>query len=114
MAGRLAAWPRLDEDVHRTLPRVISNAFAVVSIRPVVGLTMARTTQRIKASSACLPETGFIRDKALCEHLTIGRSTLWRWVKNCKVPAPIKLANRTTVWNVEKVRAWIEARHGAK
>jgi len=39
-----------------------------------------------------------LRDKQFAELLSISRSYLWRLVKQGKIPAPIKLGPKTTVW----------------
>lgn len=36
-------------------------------------------------------------------------ATIWRWVKDGKFPAPIRLSGRVTAWEVAKVDAWIQS-----
>jgi len=48
------------------------------------------------------------RDKQVAELLSISRSYLWRLVKLGKLPAPIKLGNKTTVWKSADVMKVIE------
>ena len=62
------------------------------------------------ARSHPLPASGFIRDKQIIQHLSIGRSTWWRWVTEGVAPAPIRLGKNTTVWRVEDIRAFVDAR----
>jgi len=50
----------------------------------------------------------YTRAKNLAESLGVAQSTVWRWVKESRLPPPIRLANRTTVWDVEEVEAAIE------
>ena len=42
-----------------------------------------------------------LRDKHFAALLSISRSYLWRLVKQGKIPAPIKLGPKTTVWKSE-------------
>jgi len=50
----------------------------------------------------------YTRAKNLAESLGVAQSTVWRWVKEGRLPNPIKLASRTTVWDTEAVEAAIE------
>lgn len=55
-----------------------------------------------------LPETGFIRKSQLIPYLLpISNTTLWKWCKEGKFPAPVQLSTRLSVWRVEDVRAWL-------
>lgn len=40
--------------------------------------------------------------------LPIGKSTLWRMVKDGKFPKPIKLSSNITAWKKSDVLAWLE------
>jgi prophage regulatory protein len=40
----------------------------------------------------------------------VSPATIWRWSKDGRFPAPIKLAERVTVWKLEEVLAWLEDR----
>jgi predicted DNA-binding transcriptional regulator AlpA len=42
--------------------------------------------------------------------LPVSPSTIWRWVREKKFPAPIKLGERTTVWDAQAVDAFITGR----
>ena len=39
-----------------------------------------------------------LRDKSVCQLLSISRSYLWRLVKMGKLPAPVKLGPKLSVW----------------
>ncbi|MCE9954558.1 MULTISPECIES: helix-turn-helix transcriptional regulator [Aeromonas] len=54
-----------------------------------------------------LPTAGFIRQSVLLPYLGFSASTLWRKVKQGTFPAPVKLSERVTAWDAEKVSAWI-------
>ena len=55
-----------------------------------------------------LPPEGFVRLPQVTYVLGISRSTLWDGIREGKFPKPIKLGSRTTVWNVEDIRAFIK------
>lgn len=54
-----------------------------------------------------LPSEGFARLPQVIHALGVSRATLWRGVRNGIFPKPIKLTERTTVWRVEDIRAFI-------
>lgn len=56
------------------------------------------------------PVPGFLRDKQISYHLSISRSTWWRWVAEGIAPAPIRLGENTTVWRTKDVEAFIATR----
>lgn len=55
-----------------------------------------------------LPETGYVRQRQLIPHvLPISAATFWRWIRDKKFPAPVKLSERVTAWRVEDVREYL-------
>jgi predicted DNA-binding transcriptional regulator AlpA len=38
----------------------------------------------------------------------ISRATLWRWVKNGTLPAPVKFGTRLNVWKPEQISIFVE------
>lgn len=52
----------------------------------------------------------YLRDKQVAEILTIGRSSVWRLVKEGKLPAPLKISERVTVWKLSDIEAFIASR----
>ena len=65
-----------------------------------------------------LPDSAFIRESRLVQSpkrpetpapLPFSAPTLWRKVKAGTFPAPVKLSERVTAWNVGTVRAWMTA-----
>lgn len=76
---------------------------------------MPRTATRPKAEPrtqpAQLPATGYVRIAQLIPGvLPFSQATLWRMVKRKTFPAPVKLSENITAWDVVKVRAWLESR----
>lgn len=60
--------------------------------------------------SHTLPSGGCIRAAVLAPMLGISVVTLWRWAASGKIPKPIKLSERVTVWQVEAIRQWMAAK----
>ena len=64
-----------------------------------------------------LPAVGYVRQSQLIGVpdkpgiLPFSSPTLWRLVKAGKFPAPVKLSNRVTAWDVALIRAWMQARN---
>ena len=65
-----------------------------------------------------LPDSAFIRESQLVQSprrpdtlapLPFSAPTLWRKVRNKTFPAPVKLSEAVTAWNVGAVRAWMLA-----
>lgn len=50
---------------------------------------------------------GAMRAKSAAAFLDIGESTLWRWVKEGKLPKGIRLTPRTTVWLREDLEQFL-------
>ena len=58
---------------------------------------------------ATLPAEGFIRVNQLSQILGVAIVTCWRWSAQGRLPAPLKLSDRVTVWRAEDIRAFINA-----
>ena len=58
-------------------------------------------------SPACLPDTGFLRQRQVLAFVPTSKSTLWRRVRARSFPGPVKLSARVTAWRAEDVRRWI-------
>jgi len=56
-----------------------------------------------------LPDTGFIRLKAVLQHIPIGKSSWWAGVAEGRFPRSYKIGPRTTVWKVEDIRSFINS-----
>ena len=62
-------------------------------------------------SHSTLPETGFLRIKAILAPrgpIPVSKSTWWAGVKDGRFPKPLKLGKRVTVWRVDDIKALIE------
>ncbi len=60
-------------------------------------------------STSDLHTEGYVRIAQILKVIPIGRSTWWQGVKDGRFPQPVKIGPRTTVWNVEDIRAVLEA-----
>jgi prophage regulatory protein len=61
-----------------------------------------------------LPPQGFVRCPTVVALFATSRSTLWRWIKEGRFPAPYKLGPGTTGWDVADLRAHMDKiRNGA-
>ena len=71
-----------------------------------------RMTEKTMSITETHPDH-LIRSARLAPSLGIGRTTLWRWVKEGVFPAPVKLSDRVTVWRVGDVREWLQSKSQA-
>lgn len=55
-----------------------------------------------------LPDSAFVRYPAVCALFSIASATGWRWVKAGRIPAPRKLSDRVSGWNVGQLRAALQ------
>lgn len=51
-----------------------------------------------------------IRDKQVAKMTSMSRASVWRLAKAGKLPAPIKLSERVTVWRLSDIEAFIASR----
>jgi prophage regulatory protein len=49
-----------------------------------------------------------IRIESVINKTGLAKSTVWAWVKENRMPAPIKLSARVTVWNESELDEWID------
>ncbi len=54
------------------------------------------------------PKVGNVRAKQSAQHLSIGVSTYWLWVKQGKIKPPTKHGARVSVWQAEYIRELAE------
>lgn len=58
-------------------------------------------------------DTELLRNSDLRRELKIGRSTIWRWVAEGRLPAPIRIG-RVTAWRRSDIAALIERLAGQR
>lgn len=51
-----------------------------------------------------LPDAAFVRLPVVCALFSISPTTAWRWVKKSVLPAPRRLSDAITAWNVGQLR----------
>lgn len=47
----------------------------------------------------------YLSDKQLAARFSVHRLTVWRWVKQGKLPQPYRLSDRCTRWKLSEVEA---------
>ncbi len=52
----------------------------------------------------------FIRLPEVMDTTGLARSTVWLWIKDGKLPKPIKLSSRVTVWKKSDIDKWVESK----
>lgn len=55
-----------------------------------------------------LPERGFIRISLASKVAGVAESTLWKWTREGRFPATVKLSPKATAFRVEEVREWLK------
>jgi len=66
-----------------------------------------------------IPETGYMRLRHIIGDpkasppippvIPVSRTTFWNWVKDGKLPQPVKLGPGITAWRVEDIREYIQS-----
>ena len=51
-----------------------------------------------------LPDSAFVRITVLIALLTCSRTTIWRWVRDGRLPQPLHLGSNISVWSVGEIR----------
>jgi prophage regulatory protein len=64
---------------------------------------MAQRVVRINDLATTKDAKGNVRQG----RLPVSPATVWRWVAQSKFPAPFKLGPNTTVWDLDKVEAFL-------
>lgn len=49
----------------------------------------------------------------LSNMLSIGKSTIWAWVKKGRFPKPIQISSRMTVWTEDALQCWLNEKDQA-
>jgi len=50
----------------------------------------------------------YLRINEVVGMLSVGKSTVWAWVKESKIPKPIKLSEYVTVWKLSDIEEWAQ------
>jgi len=54
-------------------------------------------------------EEKFLRIADVMDFTGLAKSTVWAWVKEERLPTPIKLSSRVTVWKQTELDEWMTA-----
>lgn len=60
-----------------------------------------------------MSDIALLTDKQVAELLSIHQITVWRWVREGKLPAPIKITSGATRWRRADIAAWLNAKKEA-
>lgn len=55
----------------------------------------------------------FLKDRQVAARLGISRPTLWRWVKDGRLPRPVKLGPAVTRWRLSDIEKFEASLGGA-
>lgn len=69
--------------------------------------TAANPARSGEQAGTCLPATGYVRLPTVAAVSGIGRSTIWKWCAQGRMPAPVKLSPRVSAWQVAALRDWL-------
>ena len=50
-----------------------------------------------------------LRPKAVCDRLSISRTTLWRKQKDGTFPAPVRLGKNSIGWRESAIQDWLDS-----
>lgn len=59
-----------------------------------------------------IPQSGYIRRFRLAQALDIHVTTVDRWVREKRIPAPVKLGEKITAFDAVEINNWLAERRG--
>lgn len=68
--------------------------------------TQDKPPVQIALTPVFLPATGLVSATELLPFVPFKRSTLWKWVKDGRFPAPVRVSTLTR-WRCEDIHAWL-------
>ncbi|EFH3929136.1 AlpA family phage regulatory protein [Escherichia coli] len=63
-------------------------------------------------STETIPTSGYIRRFRLASHLGVHVTTVDRWVREKRIPAPVKLGEKITAFDAVEINNWLAERRG--
>ena len=66
------------------------------------------TTQKPTTTPTPLPILGLLRLPQVCSLVGVKKTTVWAWVKDGRLPKPVKLSPRVTAWRTSEILAFSE------
>ena len=88
----------------------MSSQSTTTSPEPAQSTTSPETTPEIGRYMRVTDITTTSKHKGI---LPVSPSTLWRWVRQGKFPAPVRLTSCTVVWKESAITAWLAAQEQA-
>lgn len=70
--------------------------------------TVANPSPQPTPEAQTLPQHGLVRFNELIRFIPLGRTTLYKWIKQGKFPAPVKLSPTVAAWRCEDIHAWLK------
>ena len=70
--------------------------------------TVANPSPQPAPEAQTLPQQGLVRLSDLMRFVPLGRTTIYKWVKQGKFPAPMKLSPTVVAWRCEDIHAWLK------
>ncbi|MDV0543173.1 helix-turn-helix transcriptional regulator [Klebsiella quasipneumoniae] len=64
------------------------------------------------AATHTIPQSGYIRRFRLAELLDVHVTTVDRWVREKRIPAPVKLGEKITAFDAVEINNWLAERRG--
>ncbi|EPL0927638.1 helix-turn-helix transcriptional regulator [Klebsiella variicola] len=64
------------------------------------------------AATHTIPQSGYIRRFRLAQHLDVHVTTVDRWVREKRIPAPVKLGEKITAFDAVEINNWLAERRG--
>lgn len=64
----------------------------------------------LNTAASALPTSGYIRRFRLAQALGVHVATIDRWVRDKRLPSPVKLGEKSTVFDAAEVNRWLAER----
>ncbi len=65
-----------------------------------------------KSAGSTIPQSGYIRRFRLAQALGVSVTTIDRWVREKRLPRPVKLGEKITVFDAVEINNWLAERRG--
>ena len=103
-------------NTNATINRRITPIAAALGAKEIAA-ELENATLPIRRDYSGIPKTGFVRLSQIARNpkkpdqpapIPVSPVTIWRWVKDGKFPAPVKLSGNVTAWRAEEVRDFLD------
>ena len=98
-------------DAYQELGDLVAAAVVAPPLRASPAAPAAPSIATAASSSQSIdPSTRLIRLGAVCTRIGLGRSTIWRLIKDGQFPQPRRLSTHAVAWLEADVNEWVRAR----